>query len=63
MKDKKEKKLVEVRLEFDDGTYQTLTGKDAEAWLEAVNSCCMMSGIHGFPMVDFKWKTCKRGKK
>ena len=53
-------KLLKVTMEFED-YIQTLTGEEAEKWLEACNGMATMEHIHGRPFPEFNWKreNCK----
>jgi hypothetical protein len=42
-----ELKLTKVRLDFEDGSYQTMEGEAADRWLQKVNSLILMATIHG----------------
>ena len=48
-------KIIKITMEFEDHV-QELSGEDAEKWLEACNSTCVMEHIHGRPFPNFKWK-------
>ena len=52
---KRKEKLTKVIMEYE--SYKTtLKGKQAEAWLKACNSQCLMGYVHGNYMPEFKWK-------
>lgn len=48
-------KLKRVLMEFEEYS-QELVGEEAQKWLEALNSACVMEHIHGRPFPEFKWK-------
>jgi len=56
-------KLVRVTLEYDNGRITSLEGEDADSWMSAANSACVMSHIHGMPFPDFNWKIENEGEK
>lgn len=49
-------KLTKVRMEFDDGSAQELTGDDAERWLQESNAALSTAASHGRPFREFPWK-------
>lgn len=62
-KEPKEKKLVKVTMEYDNGEVQTLKGKEAQEWIDWLNGSLMMSYIHGGTGKQFNWKVQKKAKK
>jgi hypothetical protein len=51
-----ETKKFKIRIDYDDGSYQTLEGNDAEKWLSYVDSCEMLAGNHRMFPPDLNWK-------
>jgi hypothetical protein len=52
-------KLLRITMEFEDIT-QVLEGDDAQKWLDACNSICVMEHVHGRPFPEFNWKEIEK---
>lgn len=53
-------KLLKVTFEYDN-EIKYLKRKEAERWINSINSMCLMEHIHGRPFPKFNWKI--KGKK
>lgn len=58
----KERALIKVTFDYDDGTATYLDGKDLEKWRRANNAAATMQFAHGgrSGFEDIKWKRVKK---
>lgn len=55
-------KLTKVRMEFDDGSYQTMVGEAADRWLKTLNGYLQISTLHGSQdMAEFEEHWDRKG--
>lgn len=55
-------RAVKFEIQYKDGTIHRLVGEDAEKWVDGLNGCCTVAGVHGMnPLADLdvSWEVIK----
>ena len=55
-------KILKITFEYENEIH-ILEDKQAEEWLQKVNSMCAFSAIHGNRFPEFNWKIIKKKQK
>ncbi len=64
----KEKSLIRVEMEYDDGSIRYLDGPDAQRWIDAVTTLAFLHQVRtgvldpSLEAISKKWKTGERGQ-
>jgi len=57
----KQKKLLKVTFEYDDGSWSIIDGQDAHDWEIWLQSCMVMNEIHGGRGPDLEFRHGEKG--